>query len=55
MGNLEERICRILKKHRNCQCGPVPPFCIIVSDLVNLVLEICEDCKDEWENKGDVS
>lgn len=43
MIELEEKICRILRRRFNCVCGSRPPYCIAVYALFNLVLEKCED------------
>jgi len=50
MSDLEERICRILRKRFHCLCGKRPLYCSSVSDILNLILEKCEE-----EHVDDVS
>ena len=47
MSELEEQICQILKRRFRCSCEMKPRYCACVSDIFNLILEICED---EHEN-----
>lgn len=43
MSELEEQNCKILRRRFHCICGSRPPYCSCVADLVNLVLEKCEE------------
>ncbi len=40
---LEERICLLLRRRYHCLCNLRPRSCACVFDLVNLVLEKCEE------------
>lgn len=42
MSEVKEPICQILRRRFHCLCGR-PPYCVCVCDLVNLVLEQCEE------------
>lgn len=41
--DLEKQICAILKKRFRCWCANKPPYCSSVVDVVNLILEKCEE------------
>lgn len=47
MSELEHRVCQILRRRFHCICGLRTRYCACVVDLVNLVLEKCEE---ETEN-----
>jgi len=44
---LEERICLLLRRRFHCSCEIRPAYCSCVADLVNLILEKCEEEVEE--------
>jgi len=50
MGKMEEEICCLLRRQFGCSCGLKPRYCSTVADLLNYVLEKCEE-EAEGENK----
>jgi len=59
MGKMEEEICYILKKQIGCSCGLKPRYCSTVVDLLNYMLEKCEEeaedaCKKHRVNPSEL-
>ena len=48
MSELENQICLLLRRRFHCLCGLRVRYCECVTDLVNLILEKCEE---ETENE----
>lgn len=48
LSELEEKICKVLRRRFSCVCSRRPPYCKDVAELFDMVLESYEEEVKKW-------